>query len=261
MMGRFVADHDTPGGFGTPLSTYRSVANQALALAEDTGAAEILVVGQGTSIVVDEEPAIFDVLLRGHIGYRFVDSSEAALFPPHPSVAVLNRSTGDAARWYRSWPAVDTGQGYALVSLDGSWPQEGLLPMPAPRLFENGVEFQGYAWQGGAPSAEFRRLWLLWQVLWLSPDDTHFFVHLLDGRGELIGQQDTAGYPTVYRGRGDRVVSVFDITETSGYDEGLNEARGGLYLYPQIVNIPVIDEAGDVVADSVVIPVGQGEPE
>jgi hypothetical protein len=254
-----VADHDTPGGFGTPLSTYRSVAKQALALAGETGAAEVLLVGEGTSIVVDEEPAIFDVLLRGRLGYRFVDSSEAALFPPHPSVAVVSRGAGDAAGWYRSWPAKDVGQGYTLVRLDGTWPQEGLQSVPAPRLFENGIEFQGYAWQGGAPSAETQRLWLLWQVLWLSPDDTHFFVHLLDGQGDVLGQQDAAGYPAPHRGRGDRVITLFDITTKQTTGESPSQARSGLYLYPEIVNIPVIDEAGNAVADSVLIPVGQGQ--
>ena len=245
---------------GAPLSRYQSAANHALSLAEETGATEILVVGKGHSIVVDEEPAIFDVLLRGRMAYRFVDSTAGALFPPHPAVAIVSPKAGEAAKWYQSWPAADSGEGYALVTLDGSWPQEGLQAVPGPRLFENGIEFQGYAWQNGAAPGTSHRLWLLWQVLWQGPEDTHFFVHLLDGEDQLVGQQDTEGYPTAYRRKGDRIVSLFDIRDHNKAAGSPQWARTGLYLYPQVLNIPVIDDAGNTVTDAVMIPAGEGEP-
>jgi hypothetical protein len=121
------------------------------------------------------------------------------------------------------------------------------------------VELQGHAWEatsggeaGAAPGGE-SQLWLLWQVLWLMPDDTHFSVHILDNQGQLWAQRDTVGYPTAYRGKGDRVVSRFDITSIQDAPPGPHWARVGQYLYPQLVTVPVIDGAGNPTASSVML--------
>ncbi len=252
LMGRFVATHDTPGGFGLPLSRYLEVADRAVALAGEQKTAEVLVVGQGDSPVVDEVPAIFDVLLRGRVAYRFVDGRSAALFPAHRAVIVLAPQAGEAAEWYRPWPSSPAAAGYRLAVLDGTWPQEELTPITGPRLFQNGVELQGYRWEreGAGGRSPF---WLLWQVLWSSPDDTHFFVHLLGQEGQKLGQQDSPGYPTAYRQKGDRVVSLFDITKGVAALPDPLWARVGLYTYPAVANVAVVDGAGNIVTDSVVI--------
>jgi hypothetical protein len=259
LMARFVATHDTPGGFGTPLRRYLNLADQAVAMAREAGAAEVLVVGQGNSPVVDETPAIFDVLLRERVAYRFVDGGSAALFPPHRAVALLAPDAGEAAAWYQSWPARDVRGGYRLVVLDGSWPQGDLAVVPGPRVFQNGVALQGYRWQGSAIPSSQAQFWLLWQVLWLSPDDTHFYAHLLDEEGQIWAQQDLVGYPTTFRSKGDRIINKFDIIVSQEAQPGPYWIRTGLYLYPQVVNVPVIDDAGNPVADAVVLgPVSKG---
>lgn len=250
LVARFVATHDTPGGFGTPLGFYLDAADLAVSEAGKHDAAEVLVVGQGNSIVVDESPAIFDVLLRDRVTYRFVDGHSTALFPPHPALALMTSEAGEATAWYRSWPAVDLGNGYQLVTLDGSWPQEGLESVAGPRVFENGVEMQGYAWDSAPRGGKF---WLLWQILWLSPNDTHFFVHLLDEGGQQWGQQDIAGYPNAYRRKGDRIVSKFDINAEFDVPPGPYWVRAGLYVYPAIENVWVVDGTGEPVTDVVVV--------
>jgi len=251
LMGHFVATHDTPGGFGLPLGRYLEVADRAVALADEQEAAEVLVVGQGDSPVVDEMPAIFDLLLRGRVACRFVDGNSTALFPARRTVILLTPKAGEGAAWYGKWPAADTLDGYRLAVLEGAWPQEGFTPIAGPRLFQNGIELQGYRWEKGG------RLWLLWQVLWRSPDDTHFFVHLLDRAGRRQGQQDLAGYPTAGRRKGDRVLNKFDIILPGGLSGGL-QARVGVYTFPAVVNVPVVDGAGNPVADAVVIDLGEG---
>jgi hypothetical protein len=255
LMARFVATHDTPGGFGMPLADYLAVADQTVAFTEETGAAEVLVVGQGTSIVVDEQPAIFDALLRGRADYRFVDGSGTALFPSHRAVALLAPQAGDGAQWYRAgdWPLHELGADYQLVDLDGSWPQEDMAPVTGARAFENGVELQGYRWHGEAGAGEWGRLWLLWQVLWLSPTDSHFSARLVAADGVPWGQQDTVGYPTDLRRKGDRVLSKFDIKYQVPRPLEESALEVGMYTYPDLVTVPVIDGAGNSVAATVVL--------
>jgi len=273
LMARFVASHDTPGGFGTPLIRYQEVGTEAVEAAKSGNAAEVLVVGRGDSTVVDEMPAVFDVMLRGKVAYRFVDGESAAVFPPHRALALLTPGAGVAARWYELWPARNLEPGYRLVTLDGSWPKDLLEPVAGPRLFENGIELQGYRWEPGQEEqaeAESQsalaggdlaggRLWMLWQVLWENPEDSHFFARLLGKEGQFWGQQDSEGYPTAYRRRGDRIVSKFDITNV---DKSLAEptrAEAGIYFYPQVVNAPVIDETGKAVGQVVTIEPLRGE--
>jgi hypothetical protein len=261
-MGRFVATHDTPGGFDTPLARYLAVADQAVAAADERGAAEVLVVGQGDSTVVDETPAIFDVLLRGRVAYRFVDGGATALFPAHRAVAIVTPGAGEGAAWYSSLQvsSISLQDGYRLVDLDGSWPAAAFESVPGLRLFQNGVEAQGYAWQLGTGSPTPSRLWLLWQVLWLNPDETHFFVRVVDQAGDAWSQADSSGIPVASRQKGDRIVSGFDITIGEGVLAEPDGAKIGQYLYPRIVNVPLIDQAGNPAADTATIGLWGREP-
>jgi hypothetical protein len=259
MMARFVASHDTPGGFERPLGLYMEVAEEAVRAAEEAGASEVLVVGQGDSPVVDETPAIFDVLLRDRLAYRFVDGAAAAVFPSHRAVALLAPRAGQATRWYEPWQQVHLADGFSLVSLNGEWPEGAMEPVAGHRLFQNGVELQEYRWQEDASSGR-HRAWLLWQVLWQSPDDTHFFVQMLDENMQPLGQQDGNGYPAAYRVKGDRIVSVFDISKEQEVPSAGHWLRAGQYLFPEVVNISVIDDAGNPVGDVVLLGPVSEEP-
>ena len=255
LMGRFVAGHNTPGGFGVPLAEYLDLAGDTVVLAQETGAEEVLVVGQGTSIVVDELPAIFDALLRGRVRYRFVDGSGTALFPAHRAVALVAPGGGDGADWYRiaGQPLHQLEAGYQLVELDGSWPQDDLSAVSGARVFQNGIELQGYRWLGEAGAGEWGRLWLLWQVLWLSPDDTHFSTRLVAAGGQPWGQQDAVGYPTDLRRKGDRIISKFDITYKMEPPPEGSQLHVSMYTYPDLMSLPVIDATGSPVAPDVIL--------
>jgi hypothetical protein len=253
LLGRFVDSHSTAGGFGTPLGDYLKIATQLADAATEAGAAEALVVAEGDSPVVDEIPAVYSVLLTDRIPHRFVDGRTAAVFPSAPAVALLVPPAGPAAEWYDSWPMRDLGDGHELVFLDGTWPTAGLWPVSGPRLFETGIEIQSYDWWSEqAASAAVGRLWLQWQVLWLSPEDTHFSVRVLEETGQLWGQADATGYPTAYRRKGDRVMSQFDIMSTDS-GGGPVQAQASLYYYPQVISVPVVNEAGQPVDDRVVL--------
>jgi len=258
LMGRFVSSHDTRGGFGTPLGQFLAVADRAVEAAREKNA-ELLVVGRGDSIVVDELAAIFDVLLRDRVAYRFVNGRTTSVFPPHPALALLAPDPGEAGAWYLSWPTQALESGYRLVSLDGSWPQEGLDPVSSPRTFQNGVELQNYTWLDRPEANGPFKFWLLWQVLWKSPQDTHFFVQVVDAQGSPQAQQDAVGYPFGYRQKGDRILSKFDITLKREMAPGPLWLRVGLYVYPEIVNVPLIDAAGNPIGETALLgPVGEG---
>jgi hypothetical protein len=257
MMGRFVASHDTPGGFETPLGTYMNVTDRAVAAADGVpGAAEVLVVGEGDSPVVDQDPALFDVLLRGRVTYRFVDGRSAALFPSHRTVVLLTPQAGQMATWYTdSAPAqtLPAAEGYRLVEMDGSWPEAAFEPVSGPRLFQNGVEMQGYLWKGQAAACEPSRVWLLWQVLWRAQEDSHFYVQLLDAGNQVLGQSDAPGYANAYRQPGDHIISEFDISSQQGASIVPAWLRAGLYLYPSVQAVPLVDSSGNPVGDLVLM--------
>jgi len=250
--GRAVASQHQSESFGMPLRRYLEISDQVLEQAAAIDAAEVLVIGQGDSIHVAETPAIFDVLLRGKVAYRFVDGGSAAVFPAGTALVLLTPGVQRAADWYRAWPAQPLGDEYDLVALDGSWPGAGLHPIPSPRLFRNGIEIQGYAWQVPDRVTDTAgRLWLLWQVLWLSSEDTHFTVRLMNQAGQVVGQEDHAGYPIAYRRKGDRILSAFDLLEEGSTTSGPFEASVGVYLYPEIDTLPVIDQDGHALAETV----------
>lgn len=253
LMARFVANNDTPGGFDRPLGQYLAVADQVVETLDESDALEVLIVGQGDSPETDPFPAIFDTVLRGRASLRFVDSRSTAVFPSHPAIALIAPHADDNATLYGSWPSEELADGFRLIHLDGSWPAEGFLPFQGPRTFENGVELQGYRWQGRAAPGGEVSLWLLWQVLWSNSEDTHFFVHLLDAENQRIGQQDGEGYPTPQRRKGDRILSKFQINVPQQAGNGPYSARVGLYRYPEIVNLSILDEAGNPVAETVVV--------
>jgi len=254
MVARFVATHDIVGGFGTPLGQYMDVADQALEQAHRNGAVEILVVAQHDSIVVDPIPAIFDVLLRGRTSYRFVDGNSTAVFPQHTAMALVAPQAGRAVEWYLAGrPAQELAHGYRAVALDGASVPKELLSIDGPRLFETGLEVQGYVWDSAPSPGKTATLWLLWQVLWSNPEDTHFFIQLVGVDGEVIAQSDASGYPLEYRRKGDRVLTKIDITLPLDAPPPPYELRLGAYLFPQVENVPVIDSSGRWAADCVLI--------
>jgi hypothetical protein len=212
-------------------------------------------------------------LLRGRIDYRFVNGDSAALFPDHRALVLLTPQAGQMATWYSDFAPVKTvraADGYRLVRLDGSWPGARFEPVAGPRLFQNGVEIQGYLFAGGQASAytggqapafageqgaatEPLRVWLLWQVLWRTPEDNHFYVQLLDAGSQVLGQKDAPGYPNAYRRPGDRIVSQFDIKNQQGDTVEPIWLRAGLYVYPAVKAISIVDSSGNPIGDVVLM--------
>ncbi len=259
LVGRLVATHPSTGGFGTPLGDYKHVSDEVVELASREQVTEVLVVGPGDSPAVSEYPAVFDVLLRDRVSVRFVNGETTALFPQYKALVLLAPDGGEAAGWYLSWPVQEIHHGYRAVLLDGTWPLASFEPVTGARLFQNGVEIQGLRCQP-ALAGETYRVWMQWQVLWQSDAETHFFVQLLDDDGEVLEQQDGVGYSVLSRAKGDRIVSGFDINVSYENQPRVRMARVGQYLFPEIVNLDVIDQAGNPVGETVTVTLPELRP-
>jgi hypothetical protein len=123
------------------------------------------------------------------------------------------------------------------------------------RLFENGIEVQGFIWE--CERSESHTLWLLWQVLWQQPGDTHFSVRVRDQGGALLAQADASGYPSAYRRKGDRVLSGFESQLDVSQSLFVSSARVGVYRFPQVENLRVLDGSGNPVDDGILLDLRQ----
>ncbi|MEP7358434.1 MAG: hypothetical protein ABI847_14400, partial [Anaerolineales bacterium] len=120
-----------------------------------------------------------------------------------------------------------------------------LLPVPAPReasaLLANGAELLGAGQAGGG-----------WQLWWRAPgprpgEEYHVFAHLLDTAGQRVAQVDAPTYPGAAWRDGDRVVSQFALPAGA-------RVRAGMYAYPSLAPVAVLDAAGNPAGDFLLFP-------
>jgi hypothetical protein len=95
----------------------------------------------------------------------------------------------------------------------------------------------------------------LWTIYWhpgANPDtaDYHFFNHLLDESGQRIGQQDAAVFAPWQWQAGDTVISFFYLPWQEIIPGPLT-MRTGVYRYPSLDNVPLMDAAGNPAGDAV----------
>jgi hypothetical protein len=264
--------HPTTGGYGIPLKYSRAAALQAQQLA---GSGEIVVLSTGMDPAVDEVPSVFDALLFGR-AHRFADGRSALPVPDAPqAVYLVGPVEKDGGRASDLEPVLQSlgGMAYvqpaAVVSLPDGWAYRvfsrsgpdredvfaKLTRFPEPVTFANGVSFLGYGLPQTARTGEALELWLAWWVRSPPPagSDYHFFTHLLDGQGQLQGQHDGTGFPTVSWRSGDLVLSRFPVPISADLPSGRYQVWAGQYTYPHIVNVPYLDVAANPAGDRVLV--------
>ena len=130
-----------------------------------------------------------------------------------------------------------------------------LTPFPDAITFGNGVSFLGYGADQSVSGGEALEVWLAWWVRSPPPPETryHFFVHLLDQGGGLRSQHDGSGFPTGSWHTGDLVLSRFSVPIPADLPAGTHLLWAGLYRHPEVVNVPVLDVAGNPVSDGVMV--------
>lgn len=254
----FLGHTVTPGAFGVPLAMKLEAAGQARDLLQETAAREILVAGDGESPRLDSFPAEWDVLLRD-LPHRFVNTQHSALFPAEAAVVVLDGRassppwTGDLYQQAASTTAevpLRPGEGsFYILTLDGDARPEPAVLLDPPILLANWVNFLGHDHFGRLDPATG-----LWQVHWRTGDNPdpaqyQFFSHLLDKNEARVGQVDEAAFSPRQWAAGDTVISRFVIPWPESAAPPLS-MRVGMYRYPSLENVPLLDEAGNPAMDA-----------
>jgi hypothetical protein len=242
----------------------------AKALATQAGAAEILIAGEGESPRVDEFPAEFDVLLRD-MPHRFVNAASTALFPAEPVVVLLDARTGQPPTAQTIAPSLEryssaaAGQAhiplrpkegeYLLLALPGGPAVQPEIPFESPVLLANFVQLTGY-------DIRCKRGELQWALHWQTaggpdPADYHIFNHLLDAGGQRFAQADAAAFSPAQWQTGERVISFFTLSLPDSAPAAAPAPwlmRVGMYRYPSLEAVPVLDVAANPAADWLEIP-------
>jgi hypothetical protein len=99
------------------------------------------------------------------------------------------------------------------------------------------------------------RLALYWQALTGMDNDYSVFVHLVDGGERVLAQHDgqplDGFYPTSFWDVGDTVPDQVNLTVGTSVPAGEYELVAGMYLLDTRERLPVLDESGQTVGDTV----------
>ncbi|MFZ5919402.1 MAG: ArnT family glycosyltransferase [Chloroflexota bacterium] len=253
----FVSSRATPGAAGTPLAMQLQAADLARSMLADQAAAEVLIAGPGESPDLDGFAAVYDTLLRG-AAHRFIDANRSTLFPARPAVVLIDDALRQAAERY--WTVavraeripLRRGEGslWVLTLPAGAMPEAAFRIEPTPQL-ANGVRLLGY--DAPTPNGDGTATWrLYWQVGAASEADYHFFNHLLDAHGQRVAQADAAAFAARQWQAGDTVISRFTLPWPAEAARPLT-MRSGMYTWPDVQNVPVLDVLGKPQTDAVEI--------
>ncbi|HRQ12893.1 MAG TPA: glycosyltransferase family 39 protein [Promineifilum sp.] len=257
-----VAANPLAGGFGIPLGAKLSAADSARRLLNESGATEVLLAGDGSNPEREDFPAEFRALLHD-VRLRYVDLNREAVFPGALSVVLLDTplaggpaSTRElyerAAEDETLFPVSGTDLAYTTMTLSpNSFPAAGVILQPEP-LLANFVRFFGHNKLRLTPEGQ------LWDVYWRpagnpDPSDYHLFNHLIDGSGARIAQADGAAFSGDQWRAGDVVISRFMLPLTGEAQPPLT-MRVGMYRFPSLENVPVLDEAANPASDAIELP-------
>lgn len=259
----FMDQYPTTGGYGIPLKYPRQAALEARRMAEG---AEVVILSDGAEPAFEERPAVFDALLFRH-PHRLVDGRMSLLVPDAPRVAYIIGPVSPDGDTFQ--PVEGRLRGMAgvraagVISMPDGWEYrlylrerndredvlEDLLRPSDPPRFANGVVLLSYDLPQTTAPGDTLEVWLAWWVQVGPPpgSDYHFFVHLLDGEGHLRSQHDGVPLPTPFWRAGDLVLSRFTVPIPSDLPTGSYRIQAGLYTYPDIQGIPVVDALGNPV--------------
>jgi len=257
----FVDKHPTPGGYGAPAKYALSAAGRASDLAAELDT-PIVALLPGGDPRYDGPAAVFDVLLPPE-ERRLIDGREALVLPERgavylahprasagvsrltalaeelPSPLPLRGGTDETYRFFHGEPAhlkleheVHRGQRWVLPDENGQGAAVTLL---------------GYAWEGTPQPGETLRWTTCWEVTGESQRSVsvHWFNHLVDAQGRRWGQRDGVGLPASKWRSGDVVLTWFDISISPDAPPPPYMIRTGMYTYPDIVNVSLVDGHGE----------------
>jgi len=247
----FVAGRATPEGYGTPVRLLLNVVDAAAQRSRELGDAEILVLGGSDDVYADSEASTFDVLLDPRVPHRIVNATSARVYPAGKAVLIerVLPTSSEVAQF-----SLRPGEvGYRLTDWHGLNPQEldqllgglNIKRLAAPARFASGVELLGYRTSGGTPGQTLD-LVTAWRVQSAPPAgvDYHWTNQLFDAEGQRVWQKDDVGLPASNWRGGDVVHTEFSAPLPAEVKPGTYQMRVGMYTYPDIKTVPLVDGAG-----------------
>ena len=250
------------GGFGIPLGVKLSAADDARRMLAESAATEVLLVGAGANPEREDFPAEFRALLHD-VPRRYVDLNSEAVFPGDRSIILLDTTLADgptstrelykgAAEDQRLFPVPGTDVAYTTMELSPTAFPAADVPLQPEPLLANFVRFFGYNGLVDVPEGQ------LWDIYWRpadnpDPSEFHLFNHLIDGNRTRVAQADGAAFSGYQWRAGDVVISRFLLPPT-GEAQPPMTMRVGMYRFPSLENVPVLDEAANPAADAIEIP-------
>ncbi len=259
--------HPSTGGYGIPLRDSRHAAQQARHLAEE---GEIVVLSSETMPFMTETPSVFSALLFG-TPHRFADGRVVLPLPERERVVylitpdltslpatVLTERLAHLPELMEG-PRVTLRDGlvyqtYLWESTDRAAITGGMIPLGSGIPFANNVVFAATETPERASPGSHLDIWLAWWVRTAPMTGPyHFTVQLLDAEGRLLSQDDHAGYPSAGWQAGDLVVSRFGLALPRSLSPNTYQLRAGVYRYPEIEVVPVVDPQGQPIDDGVTL--------
>lgn len=241
---RFVDDHATPGGFGTPLHYLLDV--RAAVLDRDPG--DVIVISGQELAPFDEIPAVWGVLLDGVPQVRFVNGTRTTVIPAGPALELIAWSSGlricpdrdclDSGAVFNLRP----GENPYLLGIAGTGVPDLVTIKPA--RFANGATLTGYAVQADA-------VLLAWELGGPVGADYQAFIHVLDADRNRLDQRDRLAWPGRYWHAGDTLLLWFDLTlppDAAALYAGMYTTDGATFQ-----NVEALDAQGAYLGQGVTI--------
>ncbi len=271
----FVASNDTSnGGYGPPARNALAIAR----LAQDAvcggescdGPRDVIVVAPGADPQVNEQAAIWDVMLAG-VPHRFANSDAGLILPQHTAQYVFAPGSELALARLRDWLAGEpvTAEVTTVPIRSGSVATITSLRVDADalQLYPNTVSAR---WDSGVALLDSRVIVAddrpaLLASLFLRVENTppagvdyHWFNHLLVNQDKVTQADGSGIHPANWR-VGDVLWHWFEIDlpadlDLTVVDSNTVRLRIGSYIYPAVQNVPVVFPDGSV-SDGVEIPI------
>ena len=248
-------------GFGLPLGTKLAAADTARRLLAETNAAEALLAGDGADPETDDFPAEFRALLHD-APLRYVNLNAEALFPATSAVVLLGPASADGPASARNLYAATPGEAetihaareaaYTVHALPPAAAPPPAVALSAPALLANFAQIAGH------DEVRFGPAGAVWDLFWRTADnpdpaDYHIFNHLLDASGARVAQADGSAFAGRQWRAGDVVISRFVLPVAVDAAPPLT-MRVGMYRFPSLESVPVLDEAANPVGEAVEFP-------
>ncbi len=247
-----IETYPTTGDFNLPLHFLLNVRTALVPFRN------VVVVGDDYWSKYNQEPAVWDVLLRNSgTCVRATGSHGFAVFPAVPFAVLISPHAAPHPvddLYITATPLVFSlrpGEGSYQVAVFDQPPiwNKAALHEIDPVSFDNGATLTGYALQDD-------QLILEWRLTRTRADDFQYFAHLLNTKGDRIGQQDTNFLPGRSWCSGDRVLTTTALSlpieattlRVGMYRLGFGGVRSGL------TSSNVIDSAGNAIGQWTDIP-------